>query len=205
VEQATRPFELIHLDLCSPISSPSWSGLGSRYLILNIDVFTHWPYGYFLRTKESTEITTIFQELQAKFETAYPKCPVARFLCDNARGEYDNSLFRGVLRMRGIAFESAPSYTQLKNGVSERMIRTIIGKTRPLMLGSHILDAMWAEATETALYLHSLSHTHSLGNPAPYEMLYGMKPYISHLRRFGCLASQLIPKVHLEGKFSPRS
>jgi hypothetical protein len=174
-------------------------------LILYIDDFTRWPYGYFLRTKESTDITSIFQEFQAKIETAYPKWPIARFRCDNAHGEDDNSLFRGVLRVSGITFEPAPPYTQPKNEVSERMIRTIIGKARSLMLDSHLPDAMWAEATETTLYLHPRSPTRSLGNRSPYEMLHGMKPQISHLRRFGCLASRLIPKEQREGKFSPSS
>jgi len=37
--RATRPFELLHSDLCGPISSESASGL--RYFILYIDDFSH--------------------------------------------------------------------------------------------------------------------------------------------------------------------
>jgi hypothetical protein len=203
VERAARPFELIHSDLCGPISTPSCSG--SRYLLLYIDDYSRWAYGFFLRSKESTEITSIFQEFQARIETAYPKWPIARFRCDNARGEYDNSLFRGVLRVGGISFEPAPPYTQHKNGVSERMIRTVVTKGRSMLLDSGLPDEMWAEALETALYLQARSPSSALEGRSPYEVLHGEKPPIYHLRRFGCSASRLIPKEQREGKFGPRS
>ena len=203
VARVSRPFELIHSDLCGPIGTPSWSG--SLYLILYIDDYTRWAYGYFLRSKESIEITRIFQEFQARVETAFPNWPISRFRCDNGKGEYDNSLFRGILRVGGILFEPAPPYCQHKNGVAERMIRTIIGKGRAILLDSSLPDAMWAEAIETALYLHSRSPSTSLGGRSPYEMLHGIKPDIGHLRRFGCSASRLIPKEQRNGKFGPRA
>jgi len=203
VAMAKRPFARIHSDLCGPIGTPSWSG--SRYLILYIDNYTRWAYGYFLRSKESIEITRIFQEFQARVETAFPNWPISRFRCDHGRGEYDNSLFRSILRVGGILLEPAPSYCQHKNRVAERRIRTIIAQGRAILLDSNLPDAMWAEAVETALYLHSRSPSTSLGGRSPYEMLSGIKLDLGHLRLFGCSASRLILKEQRNDKFGPRS
>jgi hypothetical protein len=109
------------------------------------------------------------------------------------------------LQISGILFAPAPQYTQHKNGVSERMIGTIILKARGILLDSHFPDAMWAEASEIAIYLHARSPTSSLGNRSPYEILHDRKPELSHLRRFGCLANRLIPKEQRNGKFSSHS
>ena len=203
VTHTTHPFELIHSDLVGPISSPSWSG--ARYLILYIDDFTGWAYGYFLRSKESTEVTSGFQEFHTRIETAYPNWPITRFRCDNARSKYDNSLFRGILRVNGIAFEPSPPYSQSKNGVSERMIPTIITKARAMLFDSNLPNEMWAEVAETALYLHARSPSNALGGSLPYELMHSKKPDLFHLRCFGCLANRLLPKEQREGKFSTRS
>lgn len=40
---------------------------------------------------------------------------------------------------------------------------------------------------------------------APYEVTYGRKPELSHLRRFGCVAHKLVPKELRRGKFTPRA
>jgi hypothetical protein len=83
---------------------------------------------YFLRSKNATEVVSVFQEFQARVEKSLPGHTITRFRCDNGRGEYDIGLFRGILCMGGISFEPSPPYTQHKNGVSERMIRTIVTK-----------------------------------------------------------------------------
>ena len=109
---------------------------------------------YFLRTKTSTELVSVFQDLQAKVEKQYPNCPITRFWFDNGRGEYDNSLFRGILRVGGISLELSPPYTQSMNGVCECMIRTIVTKARVMLIDSKLEDDFWHEAVSTAVYLH---------------------------------------------------
>ena len=201
--RATKPFELLHSDLCGPINPSSKSGF--RYFILYIDDFTRVTWVYFLQTKSSTEVVSVFQDLQARIEKQYPDWPITRFRCDNGRGEYDNSLFPGILRVGGIAFEPSPPYTQSKNGVSERMIRTIVRKARAMLIDSKLNDDFWAEAVSTAVYLHARTPSQSISGATPYEKLTGKKPELGHLRRFGCAAYKFIPKELSKGKFSERS
>lgn len=198
-----QPFELIHSDLCRPMTTPSISAI--KYFILYIDDYSRVPWVYFLRSKTAVDIVSVFQEFKARVEKQFPEWPITRFRCDNGKGEYDNSLFRGILRVSGITFEPSPPYAQHKNGVSERMIRTIVTKARALIIDSHLSDNFWAEAVNTAVYLHIRSPSRSVNGKTPYEILYKKLPTVLHLRRFGCAAYKLIPQAQRSGKFTPRS
>jgi hypothetical protein len=119
---------------------------------------------------------------------------VKRFRCDNGTGEY---AFLDILVKSGISFEPSPPH---KNGVAERMIRTLDTKARSMML---VPMKFWGEAIRTACYLHRISHTTSLDHKSPYEMPTGSKPKIYHLRRFGCTVYKHIPKAQrLEKNFA---
>jgi len=151
------------------------------------------------------EVISVFQELLASLDKKYPEWPVTCFRCDNGRGEYDNSLFRRILRVSGISFKPSPPYTQHKNGVSELMIRTLVTKARAMLLDSQLPDKLWAEVINTAAYLHDRSPSQPLGNKTPYEVLQNKKPEISHFQRFGCVAFKLRPEEQRVGKFTARA
>lgn len=114
-------------------------------------------------------------------------------------------MFREILCGSGISFEPLPPYIQHKNGVSERMIRTIVTKARVLLLDSCLEDEFWAEAVNTAVYLHARSQSRSVGGFTPYEKLFGVKPELGRLRRFGCTAYKPSPEVQRAGKFAERA
>jgi hypothetical protein len=85
------------------------------------------------------------------------------------------------------------------------MLQTHNVKGRAMMIESNFPDALWAEAINTANYLHARTPTSANAGISPYEKLYGKKPHISHLRRFGCIAYRLIPPQQRTGKFSARA
>jgi transposase InsO family protein len=196
------PFELIHSDLCGPIKG---SIGGNQYYIVYIDDCTRYTEVYFLVTKSAEEISAKFQNYQAWVEAR--GFHIKRFRCDNGSGEYNNSMFLGLLGEKGIAYEPAPPYTQHKNGVAERMIRTLNTKARSMMWEANVPTKFWPEAIRTACYLHRRSPTTSLsGNCSPFEALFGTVPPIEHLRRFGCRACKHIPPAQRnEKKFGSRS
>jgi hypothetical protein len=160
---------------------------------------------YFLVTKSAEEISAKFQNYQAWVEAR--GFHIKRFRCDNGSGEYNNSMFLGLLGEKGIAYEPAPPYTQHKNGVAERMIRTLNTKARSMMWEANVPTKFWPEAIRTACYLHRRSPTTSLsGNRSPFEALFGTVPPIEHLRRFGCRVFKHIPPAQRnEKKFGSRS
>ena len=74
-----------------------------------------------------------------------------------------------------------------------------------MLLDSRLEDSFWAEAVNTATYLHSRSPSASLNGRTPFEVLNGRKPELQHLRRFGSAAHKLIPAEQRNGKFSSHS
>jgi len=123
---------------------------------------------YFIVTKSAEEISVKFQNYQAWVEARGFR--IKRFWCDNGSGECNNSVFLALLGEKGIAYELAPPYTQHKNGVAERMIRTLNTKVRSMMWEANVATKFWSEAIRTACYLHQRSPTTSLsGNRFPFE------------------------------------
>ena len=98
---------------------------------------------------------------------------IRMFHSDNGSGEYNNKNFRNILTVRGIAFEPCPPHTQHNNGIAEMMIRVLTQKARAMMLDSQAPMQFWAEAINTACYLHRRTPIQSLDGKTPYEVLKG--------------------------------
>jgi hypothetical protein len=217
--RATRPFELVHSDLCGPMHHDSHGG--ARYYMVFIDDYSRWSFVYFLKNKDRQTCSNTFREMQQFVKTQFGY-HIKRFRCDNGKGEYNNALFKSILVNSGITFEPAPPYTQHKNGVSERMIQTLNSKARAMMLDAYLPPPFWAEMIETACYLHRRTPSRSLNGRSPYEVLHeaifmrdndsqlpdnqSFKPPLDHLRRVGCVAWKVIPEEQRQDKkFGSRS
>ena len=86
-------------------------------------------------------------------------------------------------------------YTPQQNGVSERINRTLMEKTRALLFESGLPKEMWGEALYVATYVTNRSPTNALvENKTPFEMWLKIRPHLGKLRIFGCSAFLLIPK-----------
>jgi hypothetical protein len=134
---------------------------------------------YFLSTKTSAEIMSKFEHFNAWVKVQ--GYHIKRFRCDNGTGEYANKTFWNALGKDGIAFEPSPPYPQHKGGVSERMIQTLNSKARAMLLDAALPMTFWAEALNTACYLHQCSLSQCLNNRTPFEVLYGKSPPLQHL------------------------
>ena len=98
------------------------------------------------------------------------KFAILRFRCDNSRGEYSNNEFRTILAESGIQFEPSTPYTEHQNGVSERVIRTIMEMVRCMLHDASMLQKLWAEVASTAVYIRNRCPTSTLANNiTPYE------------------------------------
>jgi len=160
--RSSTPFELIHCDLCGPMKH---SIGGAQFYIIYIDDCTRYTEVYsVLITKSADEISAKFQAYQAWVKAQ--GFQIKRLRCDNGSGEYNNSLFLGILRENGITYEPSPPYTQHKNGVAERTIRTLNTKARSMMQDGNVPIRFWPDAVRTACYLHRRSPTSSLPETA---------------------------------------
>lgn len=184
--RASKPLELIHSDVCGPMRTISIGG--SRYVLTFIDDFIRKTWVYFIKEKSEEYISFImFKALVEKQREHKIKC--LRFDCG---GEYNALKFQNFLKENGIYHQHTTRYTHQQNGVDERRNRTILEMARSMFKSKKLSDTFWAEAVACAVYLLNRASTKSLTNITPQEAWSGIKPFVTHLRVFGCLAYSCI-------------
>lgn len=94
--RAQKKLELVHVDLCGPIS-PSTAG-GNRYFMLLIDDYTRWSYVYVLQTKD--QALDAFVKFKAETENVTGERIKA--LRSDRGGEFLAAAFREVCEKAGI-------------------------------------------------------------------------------------------------------
>lgn len=120
--RAEDKLELVHSNLCGPMSITSLSGF--LYYVIFIDDFSRKTWIYFLKSKESDEVLSRFKEFKALAENTSGK----RIKClrsDNG-GQYTSGSFNDFCVETGIKRELCVPYNPQQNGVVERKHRTIV-------------------------------------------------------------------------------
>ncbi|MBW0537913.1 hypothetical protein O181_077628 [Austropuccinia psidii MF-1] len=105
---------------------------------------------------------------------------------DNAV-EFLSNLFKEGLRHLEITHETTVPYENHQNGNVERVIRTLSETARAIMLGKHVEVALWPWAFQHAAWVFN-QILHANSDQTPWEIVTRMKPNISILRVFGCVA-----------------
>ncbi|KAJ6937917.1 hypothetical protein NC652_012263 [Populus alba x Populus x berolinensis] len=185
--RAKRPLELVHTDVCGPIT-PMSTGQ-NRYFLTFTDDFSRKTWIYFLKRK--SEVFNCFKDFKAIVEkqTGY----TIRTVRSDQGGEYTANDFEAYCTQQGIRHQTTPAYTPQLNGVAERKNRTILDMARSLLKAKKLPKQYWAEAVSCAVYLLNRCPTRSLQGVTPEEAWSGHKPNVTHLRVFGCVAYAKIP------------
>lgn len=198
IKRAKEKLELIHSDLCGPMSEVTWGG--ARYLLMFTDDHSRKTFGYVIKSKK--QVLEKFIEFKTLVENQ-TNLRIKKIRTDNGL-EYCNYPFENYLKKYGIIHETTVPYTPEQNGVSERMNRTIIEKARSILQDSGLNKKFWGEAVMTAIYVKNRSPTAAIPEATPEELWSGSKIDISNLRVFGCKAYVHIPK-ELRRKLDPKS
>lgn len=185
--RAKEKLELIHTDLCGPMSEQSLSG--AKYLLTFIDDFSRMTFGYFLKAK--SEVLEVFIKFKTLIENEF-NLNIKCIRSDNGK-EYVNNKFQAYLDQHGIRHQTTVPYCPQQNGVAERANRTIIEAARCMLQEAKLAKPFWAEAVNTAIYIKNKSPSKAIRGYTPEELWYGVKVDLSHLRVFGCMAYCLIP------------
>lgn len=195
---ATKALELVHGDLCVPIT-PSTTA-ENRYVFLLVDDYSRVMWTYLLKTKN--EAFEAFKHFKALVEDGKER-KIKTFRTDRG-GEFCSKEFLNYCEENGINRHFTAPYSPQQNGVVERRNRTMIEMARSLLKGMKMPSYFWGEAIRHAIYLLNRLPTRAVSRITPYEAWSGKKPYIGHIRVFGCIAHMRIPNVNLE-KLDDRS
>lgn len=196
--RATKFLELVHSDVCGPLPESSWSG--AKYIVTFTDDYTRKTFGYLMKHK--SEVMSHFLNFKRLVEKQLG-LPIKIFRSDGG-GEYCNDNFSKYLQQQGIIHQKSIPYSPSQNGVSERLNRTLLEKTRCMLKGAALCGRYWGEAVMTAIYLKNRSPTAALSGRTPEEVWSGSKPDLAHLRVFGCIAYSLVPEQKRR-KLDPKS
>ena len=199
--RATQPLEIIHTDVCGPIQVESMGG--SRYILMFTNDYSRYTVVYFLKSKDQT--LSKFKEYVSLVEkqTSLGERHVKVVRSDNG-GEYTSSGFASYCAEKGIVHQLTNPYCPEQNGIAERLNRTIMELARSMIHHAKLPIQFWAEAVNTAVYLHNRSPTTALKDKTPFECYFNKKPDISNLRVFGCVCYMLVPHGERQ-KLDPKS
>ncbi len=153
------------------------------------DDFSSYSSIFFLKNKSETFEHFKYFVLRLEKETSNS---VNIFRSDNG-GEYTGKEFEQWIKSKSIRHETIIPKTPQKKGVSERQNRKIIESARSMLKAADQPRELWAEASNCAVYLRNRAIGKALLNKTPYEVWFGRKPNLSHLRMFGCTAYMHIP------------
>lgn len=184
MKRASRPLELIHMDIDGGSKSFIETLEYAMYFLLLTDDYTRYRWVYFLIRK--SDATACIKAFIREVESQHSDMKVGRFRTDNA-GELSKGETEIIAKACGITIETAVAYTPEQNGVAERSNRTILNRARALLFDSGLPHVLWNEAVETAVYLTNRSPTVAIeATKTPYEMRFQTPPKLDHLRLFGC-------------------
>jgi transposase InsO family protein len=191
--KATERLGRVFVDLCGPM--PTVSRSGRLYSMHVIDDFSSYVWSLPLRSK--ADAASVFQ-LWHKHVTTQTGLPLKVLVTDN--GELVSKSMKEWCLSLGIDHVVTAPHTSAQNGRAERVHRTILGKARAMRLACHAPSSLWDEFCATAAYLTNFTATPTLNHKTSYELWFGRRPSLSHLREIGCTAFALIqthnPKIY---------
>ncbi|KAJ0834657.1 putative RNA-directed DNA polymerase [Helianthus annuus] len=173
--------DLIHLDLWGPYKVSSYEGY--KYFLTVVDDFSRSVWCYLLRNKME-----LFENLKFFYEiilTQFKK-KVKVFRSDNGT-EFVNNQMNLFCKTKGIIHQTTCSYTPQQNGVVVRKHRHLLNIARALMFQGGLPLRFWSDCVLIAIYIINRLPSSVLAGKSPYELVFGFKPSLTHLRNFGCL------------------
>jgi hypothetical protein len=186
--KAKGAFDLVHSDMCGPMSATSLSGY--IYYVSFIDDFSRNTWIYFLKAK--SEVFNKLKEFKVLVENLFEK--KIKILRSDNGGEFTSDEFKAFCKEVGIKREVSTLYNPQQNGVVERKNQTIMEALKAMIHDQDLPMHLWAEAARTVVYVQNRSPRCVLGNKTPKEMFTGKKPEVNHLRIFGCPMYVHVPK-----------
>lgn len=195
----SHPFELIHLDLWGPYHTPTYNGY--HYFLTIVDDYSRTTWTHLLSTK-SNALQTIIAFL-AMVETQF-NTKVQSIRSDNALELGSSIEATKIFQSKGIFHQTSCVQTPQQNRIVEKKHKHLLETSRALLFPSNLPFQFWGDCVLTATYIINRFPTKLLGQKSPYEVLFGVKPVLSHLRSFGCLCYVSTLKQGRD-KFKPRA
>lgn len=189
-------FREVYCDVLGPLNLNSLQG--NKYVVHFTEVRSKYRWIYFVKHKSEVldKIKSFVGEVKAMgFNMGQLRTDCGSEFVNEGVKEFASGSF--ILR-------TTPPNTQQSNGIAERFNRTLVEKTRAMLIGKKVPKFLWQNAMETTVYLNNriLNDNDEM---TPFQQIYGRKPNIHHLRIFGSCAyaynfDQRLKKLDSKGR-----
>jgi hypothetical protein len=155
---------------------------GKWYLLVIVDDYSRYSWVFFLKSKD--EVFEHFQSLALRLNNEHLNC--FKGIHSENVSEFRNVSFNQFCLEHGVDQQfSAPCVPQ-QNGVVKRKNHTLVEMARMMLDEHRTPKRFWADAINTACYISNQIFLRSILHLTPFELCFGRKHSISHLRPFGC-------------------
>ena len=162
IYRATKPLELLHRDLCGPITPSTMAG--NKYIFVIID--DHTRYMWTILLKQKSEAFVKFKRLKSLIEQQLRE-KISTFRSDRG-GEFVSHEFNSYCEEEGIMRHLTAPYTPQQNRVVERRNRTLTEMVSSIQKHIHMPNYLRGEAVRHATYLINRIATRSLQDQTPF-------------------------------------
>jgi transposase InsO family protein len=168
--RAPEVLDLVHADLCGPISPPTPGG--KRHFLLLVDDASRFMWAVLLLSKDAAADAIKRFKAMAELES---KRSLRTFRTDRG-GEFTSTALGKFFQDHGVQRHLTAPYSPQQNGVVERRNQTVVGMARSMLKAKGMPNRFWGEAVLTAVYILNRSLTRALEGRTPFEAWYGRKP-----------------------------
>jgi hypothetical protein len=172
--RAKDQLELVHADMCGPISPPTPGG--KKYFMLLVDDASHYMWAVPLAMKDGA--ANAIKHFIAAAERE-PSHTLHTFQMDRG-GEFTSAALAGFFVDHGVQRHHTMPYSPQQNGVVKRRNQTMVGMSRSMLKARNMPNKFWGKAVVTAVYTLNRSFTRSMEGVTPFEAWHGHKPDVEH-------------------------
>lgn len=183
--RAQRSFYRIAIDIIYIVPVGDKCIDGTKYALHSMDEHSKWHEIATIKRKDKLTLTRWFMALIRKIQRVY-NADVVAVRCDNEKG-FGNDLIDTTEEL-GMLYEPAPAGTKEPNGLIERAGGVLTQRARAMRIHANLPKDLSHEMYRTAAYILNRTPTEALGWKTPYEVVWGRKPLVAHMRPIGCRA-----------------
>jgi hypothetical protein len=180
--QVERHLELVHGDLCGPISSAT--PRGNKYLLLLVDDLSRYMWVAVIPSKDRA--VGAIKDIHARVEGESGL--KLKALRTGRRGEFTAIEFTDYCAVEGVNHQHTTPYSPQLNSVVKHRNGMVVAIARSMLKAKGLPGWFWGEVVNAVVYVLNRCSTKSIdGMTVPFEAWHGRKPAVHHLRMFRCI------------------
>jgi hypothetical protein len=173
-----QPGQLLHMDTIGLSQVRSMGG--KWYVLVIVDDYSHYSWVFFLENKD--ELFEHFWSLALRLNNEHPNC--LKGIHNDNRTKFRNDSFNQFCLEHGVDQQFFAPRVPQQNRVVEQKNCTLVEMAMTMLDEHKTPRRFWVDAISTACYISNRIFLCLILN-LPFELRFGYKLFVSHLRPFG--------------------